>query len=115
MRLVHRGAAGERVLASTVEVADSFLGRARGLMFRRSIPADYALAFPFRQAASRSLHMVFVPFDIDAVWTCEGEVTRVDRLNAWTGLGRGVADAVFELPAGAAVDVEPGDELRLEP
>jgi hypothetical protein len=123
-RLVHRpagaaderaldGAVGERVLAREVEVADSPLARARGLMFRRGVPDDYALAFPFDRPGVRGLHMAFVPFPIDAVWTVDGEVTRVSRLRPWIGVGRGTADAVFELPAGAADDVRPGDTVEL--
>jgi uncharacterized membrane protein (UPF0127 family) len=113
VRLVHRHDGRERVLANEVEVADSFLSRARGLMFRRSIPDDYALAFPFDAPVTRSLHMVGVPFDVDAVWTVEGEVTKAKRLPAWTGLGRTTADVVYELPAGAADDVGPGHEVVL--
>ncbi|MFB6157616.1 MAG: DUF192 domain-containing protein [Haloferacaceae archaeon] len=113
MRLLHRHAAGEGVLASEVEVADSTLTRARGLMFRRSVPGDYALAFPFDGADDRWLHMLFVPFDIDAVWTVEGEVRRVERLRAWTGVARAEADAIFELPAGTAADVTAGDRVEL--
>jgi hypothetical protein len=113
VRLVHRHDGRKRVLASEVEVADSFLAKARGLMFRRSIPDGHVLAFPFDVPGSRSLHMVGVPFDIDAVWTVEGEVTRTKRLPAWRGLGRATADAVYELPAGAADGVEPGHEVVL--
>ncbi|MFB6305168.1 MAG: DUF192 domain-containing protein [Haloferacaceae archaeon] len=113
MRLLHRSAAGDRTLASDVEVADSTLARARGLMFRRSIPDDYALAFPFDGADDRWLHMLFVPFDIDAVWTVRGSVRRVERLSAWTGVAHAEADVVFELPAGAATDVTPGDRVEL--
>jgi uncharacterized membrane protein (UPF0127 family) len=102
-----------RVLASRVDVADSSLARARGLMFRRSVPADYALAFPFDGAAVRALHMLFVPFDIDAVWTVDGRVRRVERLDAWTGLARAEADLVFELPAGGAAAVTAGDRVEL--
>lgn len=105
--------ADARVLAARVAVADSRLARARGLMFRRSIPADYALAFPFDGAGTRWLHMLFVPFDIDAVWTVDGRVRRVERLPAWTGLARAEADLVVELPAGAAADVTPGDRVEL--
>jgi uncharacterized membrane protein (UPF0127 family) len=107
--LEHEGAP----LATEVEFAESFLSRARGLMFRRSVPEEYAMAFRFDDAAPRGLHMLFVPFDIDAVWTVDGEVTRVERLRAWRGTGRATADVVYELPAGAASAVEPGDELRL--
>jgi len=113
-RLVHRHDDAERVLATDVTVADSFLARARGLMFRRSFPEGSALVFPFPRVASRTLHMVAVPFDIDAVWLREGRVERVARLSAWTGLGRATADTVVELPAGAADGVEAGDAVRID-
>jgi uncharacterized membrane protein (UPF0127 family) len=113
-RLVHRPAAGEeRVVAEDVRVADSFLARARGLMFRRSFRGD-CLAFPFGDSVTRSLHMLFVPFDIDAVWVESEEVRAVERLPAWTGVGRARGDTVYELPAGAAAAVDPGDRLSLE-
>lgn len=115
-----RGAGGdsgpvsaERTLATEVEVADSFLSRARGLMFRRSVPEGYALVFEFEAAARRSLHMAFVPFAIDAVFLVDGRVESVTRLAPWTGLAWGRADTIVELPAGAAADVAVGDRLRL--
>jgi hypothetical protein len=115
VRLVHRPAdgSGERTLAGGVELADSIVSRARGLMFRRELPDDSALAFRFERPARRSLHMVFVPFAIDAVWVVGDEVTHVARLSAWIGLGTGTADLVVELPAGAADGVERGDALEL--
>jgi len=114
VRVVHRGDGGERTLATTVETADGVLAKARGLMFRRSIPDDYALVFRFDGAGRRDLHMLFVPFDIDAVWLRDGRVERVARLRAWLGIDRGApADTVIELPAGAASDVEVGDEVEL--
>lgn len=113
-RIVHRVDDEMRVLATDVAVADSFLARARGLMFRRSFPDGSALVFPFGGAASRTLHMVCVPFDIDAVWLHEGRVEQVSRLSAWTGLGRATADTVIELPAGAAADVHEGDVVRID-
>jgi uncharacterized membrane protein (UPF0127 family) len=113
-RVVHRGDDDGRVIADDVRVADSVLGRARGLMFRRSFPDGAALVFPFSDVGTRSLHMVAVPFDIDAVWLRDGRVERVARLSAWTGLGWARADTVIELPAGAADGVDTGDELRIE-
>lgn len=102
-----------RVLATEVETADSFLAKARGLMFRRSVPEGYALVFPFDGVGRRDLHMVFVPFAIDALWLADGEVTRRKRLRAWLGAGIARADTVIELPAGAADGVEPGDRVEL--
>ena len=117
MRLVHRtgppGDRSERTLAADVETAGTRLARARGLMFRRSVPDDYALAFPFQRVRRRSLHMVCVPFDIDAVWLVDGEVRQVRRLPAWTGLDWARADTVVELPAGAADGVASGDTVAL--
>ena len=102
-----------RVLATDVDTADSFLARARGLMFRRSVPDGYALVFPFDGVGRRDLHMVFVPFPIDAVWLVDGEVTKRKRLRPWLGVGVARADTVVELPAGAAEGVAEGDRIDL--
>ena len=114
VRVVHEADDGERVVAGDVEVADGLVSKGLGLMFRRSVPDDYALVFPFDGPGERSLHMVAVPFDVDALWLVDGEVRRVARLAAWTGLGRARADTVVELPAGAADGVAVGDTVRVE-
>ncbi|MFB6127929.1 MAG: DUF192 domain-containing protein [Halolamina sp.] len=113
MEVVHRADGERRTLATEVEVADSLLAKARGCMFRRSVPEDYALVFPFESAAARTLHMLFVPVALDAVWLVDGEVTRVERLSPWVGLGRADADTVLELPAGGAHGVSPGDRVAV--
>ncbi|WP_418281231.1 DUF192 domain-containing protein [Halorubrum sp. DTA98] len=117
MRLVHRPlddcGSQEHVLATDVDVAASTLAQARGLMFRTSIPDGYALVFPFDRSKARDLHMLFVPFAIDALWVSETEVTHKKRLAPFVGLGRGTADTVVELPAGAAADVSVGDRVEL--
>lgn len=112
VRLVHRDL--DIVIAGDVEVADSFLARARGLMFHRSIPEDYALVFEFGEPVTRSLHMLCVPFPIDALWLVDDEVSHSASLDAWTGFGRGRADTIVELPAGAAEGVREGDRVVLE-
>lgn len=120
MRLLHYPAAGDdgddssEILATNVDVADSLASQARGLMFRRSLPDDYALAFPFDSTKTRDLHMLFVFFPIDAVWVVDGVVQRVERLRPWRSFARDRADLILELPAGAADDVESGDRLVLE-
>jgi uncharacterized membrane protein (UPF0127 family) len=101
-------------LASDVEIADSWLQRARGLMFRRSFPAGSALVFRFERAAPRALHMLFVPFSIDALWVVDGEVVATKRLRPWVGGGRATAETIVELPAGAADEVAVGDRVVLE-
>lgn len=121
MRLVHEPAADdsrfdgwETVLARRVEIADSLMSRTRGLMIRRSLPAEYALAFPFGSAKTRDLHMLFVFVPIDAVWVVDDVVQRVERLRPWRSFARERADLIVELPAGAADDVDAGDRLVLE-
>ncbi|MEZ3116395.1 DUF192 domain-containing protein [Halobaculum sp. MBLA0147] len=114
MRVVHDPADGESTtLATEVEVADTFLQQALGLMFRRSIPDDYALVFPFDGVGRRDTHMVFVPFPIDVVWLVDGEVEAVRELRPWRGLAAAEADTLIELPAGTADGVAVGDELRV--
>lgn len=56
--------------------ADTFRARARGLGFRRDMPADEALLIP----RCRSVHTFTMRFPIDLTWLgAEGEVVRVDR------------------------------------
>lgn len=122
MRLVHESSDDDQslhgpdrtVLATTVELADSLVSQTRGLMFRRSVPDDYALVFRFNSARTRDLHMLFVFVPIDAVWVVDCVVQRVERLRPWLGFARERANLIVELPAGAAADVEPGDRLVLE-
>ncbi|CAM2869244.1 DUF192 domain-containing protein [Halobacterium salinarum] len=104
---------GARTLATTVETAESFLSQARGLMFRTSIPDDYALVFPFGDPEVRDAHMVCVPFDIDAIWVVDEEVQHVETMAAWTGRASADCDTLIELPAGAASGVGVGDRVRV--
>jgi uncharacterized protein len=112
VRVVHESDGASKTLATNVETADPFLSQARGLMFRRSILDDYALAFRF-DAAARDVHMVFVPFPLDVVWTRDEDVRRVERLRLWLGRAKADVDVMFELPAGSASAVEVGDSVRL--
>ena len=110
MRVLHDG----DVRAAQVDVADTTFSRARGLMFRRSIPPDYALVFRFPSVGRRDVHMLFVPFPLDVVWLADGSVVRVATLRPWIGLASARADLLIELPAGAASDVDPGDSITIE-
>ena len=62
MKLVER--ASGRVIAETVELADTFLSRAKGLLFRTGIPRTHALVL-FR---TNSIHMFLMLFTIDVVF-----------------------------------------------
>lgn len=113
MQVVHEADSERRVLATDVETADTLLSQARGLMFRKSFPPGSALAFRFSRPRRRDVHMLFVRFPIDVVWTVEETVTRVERLHPWRGFALGRADVLFEFPAGTAEDVAEGDVVRL--
>jgi len=109
------------VLATDVEVADSTLSQARGLMFRSSIPEGYALvmevgggSLPFGGPSRQLVHMLFVGFPIDVVWLADDEVTRVERMHPWRSVAMAKADRILELPAGTAADVEAGDTVLVE-
>jgi uncharacterized membrane protein (UPF0127 family) len=123
MRVVHDpgdGEAGSQVLATEVEVAESTLATARGLMFRRSLPEGFALVLELgggrlsRGPSWQFVHMLFVGVPLDVVWLVGDEVTRATRLSAWTGFGAARADRVVEFPAGNAEDVTAGDAVRVE-
>jgi len=114
MRVVHDPEGQPRTLAREVERADSALAQARGLMFRSSIPDEYALVFPFGDAGWRFIHMLFVRFPIDVLWLDDGEVRRVETMHPWRSFGGATADTVLELPAGSADGVEPGDRVVVE-
>jgi uncharacterized membrane protein (UPF0127 family) len=104
---ITRGAA----LATDVRSASNPWTRFRGLMLRGSLQEGEALDI----RGESSIHMMFMRFPIDAVfYDRDGRVTRVRRgLRPWTGIafgGKG-SKGVVELAAGAAKDVEPGDQL----
>jgi len=114
MRIVHDPAGARRTLASDVDRAETMLEQSRGLMFRRSIPDDYGLVFPFDGVGRRFIHMLFVAFPLDVIWLTNGEVQRVTTMYPWRSVGYSKADTVVELPAGAADGVCEGDVVSIE-
>lgn len=77
---------GEYVATST-EFACSVFRQALGLMFRQHIPEDYALVFVMDRNKKVSLHMLFVPFAIDAIFLDEDKkIVKISELRPWTGL-----------------------------
>ena len=109
------------VLATSVDIADSALSQARGLMFRSSIPDEYALVMEvgsggllFSGPSRQVVHMLFVRFPIDVIWLVDDEVTRVERMHPWRSIALAKADRILELPAGAADGVSAGDTVVVE-
>jgi uncharacterized membrane protein (UPF0127 family) len=109
------------VLATNVEAAEGIISQGTGLMFRSSIPDDYALVMEvgdgglvFSGPSRQLVHMLFVRFPIDVVWLVDDEVTRVERMRPFRSFAVARADRILELPAGAADEVRTGDRILLE-
>lgn len=110
MRIVHRRDGTERTITQHGDRIDSFGSRVRGLV-RLALRDDCALVFDFDSVADRRASTLMTPLSLDIVWTKRGQVTRVVRLNPWTGVACGKGDGVFEFPVGPGKDIKPGDEL----
>lgn len=84
-----------------VELADNFLKRLRGLMFRRRLEKSCGLLL----APCNSVHMLFMRFAIDVVYLDENFYIKkiVRDLTPWLGMSCCFgAWAALELPSGDA-------------
>lgn len=84
-----------------VELADNFLKRLRGLMFRRQLPEGCGLLL----APCNSVHMLFMRFPIDVVYLDENFYIKkiVHNLTRWLGMSVCFgAWGALELPSGEA-------------
>ena len=115
--VLERGDGTERVLATDVEIADSMLSQATGLMGRAELSEGYALVLEVGEGlfgpSRQVVHMLFVRTPLDVLWLVDDEVARVARLRPWRGIGIARADRIVELPPGAADGVEPGHAVQL--
>ncbi|HIP96426.1 MAG TPA: DUF192 domain-containing protein [Anaerolineae bacterium] len=70
-----RNLTDNHMLATKVRFCDTFLTRARGLMFHRPLAEDEALVFvEKRESISRAaIHMFFVFFPIAVIWLDAGK------------------------------------------
>jgi len=94
---------------SPVSIADSFLTRFRGLMFRKGLGPSEGLLLK----NCSSIHCMFMRFTIDVVYL-SGDycVVAVETVKPWRvgGIHRHVKQ-VLEVPEGAAKSLKPGDKL----
>jgi uncharacterized membrane protein (UPF0127 family) len=102
-----------------VELADTPAERAKGLMYRKHMPADQGMLFDFHEEGPVMMWMknTYIPLDMIFV-SRRGVVTHV-AVNAAPFseeiiTSGGPAYAVIELNAGAAskIGLKPGDEVR---
>jgi uncharacterized protein len=108
------------VVATDVEMADTFLKKVTGVMFRRHLPPGFAMVFDMglEMRANIAIHMVFVLVSIDVIYL-DGRRTIVDirhRLRPWIGLAipKKPARYAIEMPSGTAAEhrLKVGDSLE---
>jgi uncharacterized membrane protein (UPF0127 family) len=104
--------------AFRVELADTPEERAKGLMFRRSMPQDQGMLFDFGDNISIMMWMknTYIPLDMVFI-TREGVVSKIvadTTPMSENVIAGGVVSAVVELNAGVAkqIGLKPGDEVR---
>lgn len=113
--VLHKPETGEtRTICHTVDVADSLFSKIMGLMFTQSIDESYALLFPFDYERQASLHMLFVPYDLGAIWLSDNTVNNSTVMKRWFGTSRGRGNIIIELHPKHAQAIESGDQLYLE-
>ena len=108
-----------RLLLKRVKWCATFGSKLRGLMFRRSIDPDEGLVLAEARSsiAATSIHMLFVPFDIAAVWL-DGDyrVVHKVRAKAWRPFYASPQPAryVLEVPPALLDRITIGETLRFE-
>lgn len=101
------------LITDKVEMADSFVKRFMGLMFRKSMPKNNALLL----RPCSAIHTFSMKFAIDAVFLAkDGTVMHIEPAMPPNKPGKSVkkADSVLELNAGMADDfgIKTGDILE---
>jgi uncharacterized protein len=104
----------EKVIAHHVIPAYTFWRRLKGLMFRKSLPADYAMHIK----PCSSIHTFFMKFPLDVLYIDENnQVVKVSR-NIPPGKMEKVvkkAQSVIEMPAGSIEEaIEVGDKIQIK-
>lgn len=73
-------------VAKKIEFARGIFEQTLGLMFRRNIPADYAMIFVLKEPSPVNIHMLFVFFPIDVIFlNSEKKITGLSYLKPWAG------------------------------
>ena len=104
------------------EVADTQAKKELGLGKRDTLAAGHGMYFPFPSSKYWVFWMKDMRFPIDIVWIGDGKVVDVSR-DAPVPKGDeqpatfspvAPADAVFEVNAGEAAGIKPGDAVKLD-
>lgn len=101
-------------ICHTVAVAESLFSKIMGRMFTQSIDESYALIFPFEYERRASLHMLFVPYDLGAVWLSENEIEQATVMEGWFGTSKGQGTSIIELHPKHIEKMDANSQLYLE-
>ncbi|HRJ70239.1 MAG TPA: DUF192 domain-containing protein [Beijerinckiaceae bacterium] len=102
-----------------VEVMRTDAERAKGLMFRQSMPHDHGMLFDFKMDAPVAMWMknTYIPLDMLFI-TADGTIARIERRtephSERTIASGGPVRAVLELNGGTAerLNLKPGDRVK---
>ncbi|MDD5615805.1 MAG: DUF192 domain-containing protein [Candidatus Methanoperedens sp.] len=73
-------------IARNIETCRTKISQMFGLMFRSSIPSDYATIFVMKKPSSVGIHMLFMRFPIDVIFLDEEKnIIGLSHLKPWTG------------------------------
>lgn len=98
----------------TIAVADSYFSKMFGQMFTSTIKENYALIFPLGSKRRISLHMLFVPYNLGAIYLEDTEIVHMEVMKQWTGTTMGTADTVIEVHPTVLENLSIGDQLYLQ-
>lgn len=106
-------------VATDVDFACNMLKQAKGLMFSKRIPDDYALIFVMKKSQRVSLHMLFVNYPIDVIFLDDKKkVIKVSSMKAWTGTSscKDRVKYIIETGYGKSerLGIKEGDVLKFE-
>ena len=111
-----------------VEVADTILGRAKGLSGRKTLEENKGMLFLFKEPSKQSFWMAGMNFPLDIIWISGNEIVDISKniqppsvswrsgeLPAIVSPSMEV-DKVLEIPAGSAdkFDIKAGDKLEYD-
>lgn len=73
-------------IARNIETSRTQISQMIGLMFRSSIPSDYAMIFVMKKPSSVGIHMLFMRFPIDVIFLNEEKkIIGLSHHMPWTG------------------------------
>ncbi|EHQ52369.1 hypothetical protein ECTPHS_06742 [Ectothiorhodospira sp. PHS-1] len=102
----------------TAEVADTAPLRARGLMFRESLPPDHGMLFVWEQPEPVAMWMLNTPLPLSVAFIdAQGRILNIARMQPHSRTlhhSAGPARYALEMPQGWFEDrgIPPGDEVR---